>query len=361
MIINRSNIFQIVSISWNEVLFSFLIDKYAFLKIECRSRSSLFKTETGEAASIGRIALCNLIPDTEYEVIFSWGKKKKKILFHTLPGPQGKCRSEFVVIADPHISEKKENRKGRLFAESALLLQGIISELNNRNIDFILIAGDLTNTGGVNEYKKIDSILKISKHKILAVPGDHDLPGGETRAWRHYFGPLQWSLNIKDFRIIGINSAAKTLDKTAVSMLNKKNQMTYSLILTHVALLPNPACNRGGKSDPVLTGNEYFLKKLKSGGALIYAGHQNIPLRTEIDRLQQINVPQPSQYLCGYYLVRRFNNGFYHTFMPVESEILRQYSRIEGDLAAKFYHENQWQSAYREGCDAYARNFVIRE
>ena len=80
---------------------------------------------------------------------------------------------------------------------------------------------------------------------------------------------------------------------------------------------------------------------------------------TRIGNAVQINLPQLPQFPCGFIRVRCFGNAWYHDFIPIDSEVLRQWSRRAGDAAAEFYNEPQWRAVYRVGRGAEESNFVL--
>lgn len=357
-----SNFIKLISLSWDKAALSFYLNSYAFLEIGCSGGGKSLKLKIAEADNIGRIPISGLCPAANYKLTVKWNWGKSVLEFKTLPKLSGKLLSSYAVLADPHVSEMKGNRKGRLFVEAGLILEGIIDECNGQELDFILIAGDLTNCGTQREYDEVKRILNKSKCPVSAVPGDHDLAADGIRRWRAFFGPEQWIKDIKEYRIAGVNTGGNMLDAGGRKLVaGIKDSGLFPVILTHVQLLPNDKIKYGAKSRPVDNYGKVkkYIREILTVPSMIYAGHQNIPARVTVGRTVQINLPQPCQYICGYYVVKHFENGFYHMFMPIRSEILRQYSRLAAELTAVFYHEKQWGSAYREGGDISESNFVI--
>ncbi|MHC4871929.1 MAG: metallophosphoesterase family protein [Planctomycetota bacterium] len=357
-----SEYLNILSLSWDEAVISFNLNEMAKIRVES-SGKIIF--ETDEFSDIGYITLKTLTPATSYNLKIKWKRKSRILKFKTLPRPTGKQISSFAVFGDPHISEKNENRKGRLFVESEDILRSVAAEINEVKADFTLIAGDLTNRGTAGEYKAVTSILKTFKKPVLSAPGDHDIKGkGKTPLWKKHFGPLQWCRDIKGIRIVGINSARPVLDSEGHALISKALQQKryFPIILSHHQLIDNPVINIGAKKKTVQESPERddIVKLIKSKKSLFFAGHQNIASGVKIGKSLQVNVPQPAQYVCGYYLVRRYKNGFYHTLKPIKSAILQHYSREAGNRAALIYKERQWKEEYREGRGLIEANFLYR-
>ena len=355
---------KLISLTWDEAVIAYNLMEMARLKIESVKPEKKVIAESDEFIDIGRIKLKELTPATEYTINVKWKGGTRQLKFTTLAEPIGELISSFAVLADPHISEKCENRKGRLFIESNSILSDIVTELNDLKVDFTLIAGDLTNKGTTKEYQTVSSILQALKKPLFAVPGDHDIQTPtQIHMWGKYFGELQWTKQIKEYCITGINTAKHKIGQKGYELIqtNLKNRERITIILSHTQFVENPAIYIGTKQRTISHTPEAgkILELLKQQKSIIYAGHQNIPAKVELGKSIQINVPQPIQYVCGYYLVRHYKNGLYHTLMPIKSEILQQYSRQASNAAAALYKENQWCEDYREGEGLDVSNFMM--
>ena len=156
---------------------------------------------------------------------------------------------------------------------------------------------------------------------------------------------------VGSFSIIGLNTANARLSDEDATML--KNELKHSgplIIASHYLLFHNPRVYRGAGTKAIVNGLEYseLLNDLaRRENVIIYAGHQNVPARFAAGEAMQLNLPQPTQYPCGFILVRAFANGLYHSFVPISSEIIRQWSRQASNAAVGFHNESQWESEYR--------------
>lgn len=362
--IERSESVRLVSLSWDEAVIAYHVSEMARITVECLVPGKKVVAESVEMVDVGRIRVTGLKSSTEHVVKVKWKRKNRRLTFKTLPKPLGDPLSSFAVLADPHLSEKEENRKGRLFVESASILSDVIREINDLNVDFTLIAGDLTNAGTVGEYKRWEMISRRFRNPCIAVPGDHDAGTAERVAlWEKHIGPTQWIKDVKGYRIAGINTANAEINQEGYALIEKalRSRTRFPILLSHLQFIDNPAINIGTKQKTIARSDKTIamLNDLRGTRAILYVGHQNIPVKVDIGDSVQINVPQPSQYVCGYYLVRRYSNGFYHTLMPINSEILREYSRIASNSATDLYGEKQWAEAYREGRGLEEANFVV--
>ena len=357
---------EIISYSWQEVEIAFAQEKMSFVKAELSGGSMSRQFVTQETSCNGRILIQDLTPDSDYKIEVFLAEGSHQLSFRSLPMPSGACSCRYAVLADPHLSTTAPNRKGRLFQESAIILREVVEHVNALEVDFCLIAGDLTNSAIEEEFKIARDILKNLQMPVLCARGDHDVHGEGGRLWDQYLGDLlRTELVHHPYKIMAIDTSSKQL--TAADAARLRESLSLSLrpiILTHVHLLPNPELCRGQKAAEISNSDEYRALLLELGqkkSLLIYAGHQNIPTRLQTSGVCQINVPQISQYLCCWYLVEEYDNGLYHRAIPIKSEILRQQSRHESQLAAELFQEKQWETSYRQGKDAASRSFIIRK
>jgi Icc-related predicted phosphoesterase len=353
---------DIISLTWNSVVFSYSLAEITHVKIESLLPQHPFSFQTSQVNKIGRVCIENLLPGTSYKVKAEWKGGKKQMEFTTLPMPSGKRLNFFAVIADPHICGETENRKGRLFVESVSILRDIVSECNERKVDFVLIAGDITNKARLREYKLAKNLLETLSCPYFVVPGDHDIRNGNSEKWRQYFGNVQWKKDVADYRIIGINTSSGVIGNDGADWLSKNinRDSKFFIILSHLQLLPDNYFTSAAKNSIIADMEEHkdIIELLKNQKTLIYSGHQNIPSCIKNKKAVQVSVPQPAQYPCGYFLVQHYKNGFYHKFQPIFSEVLRENSRQMGNLTADYYNEPQWQSRYREGRNKSNWNFI---
>ena len=362
------NIFaKIIAVDWERALFAYDTRQAGFVSVELTAPDgSVQKYGSTEAIGTGRLELDKLKADCNYSGQFICNGGKTDFTFDTLPQPEGKMLGAFSVIADPHLSCGMENRKGRFFMESAMLLQDIVNQCNNLQNDFVLLPGDITNKGLVEEYSTAHRILSGLQMPCLAVAGNHDLDGGDAKKhlWQSWIGALEHILETEYGIFIGLDTSSGLLPESSIEILETALSRKKKLfIFTHYQLYDNPDINRGCLKKIVANAASCnsMLERLAVAPAIIYAGHQNIPSIVSCGNAHQINLPQPAQYPCGFTYVRCYANGYYHTFMPIGSEVLRQYSRHAGNQAVVFYNETQWDSSYREGKSLDQLNFLIKE
>ena len=358
---------KIISIDWKSALLSYCTKSLSFIKVKLvDDKGSIHSWESIEANNIGRIELTGLSPACSYSGQFESPEGIVPIKLKTLAVPQGEKMGSFAIVADPHISNKIENRKGRFLLESKMILHDVVELCNSLKPDCVLLPGDITNDGVEEEYSLSAKILHELEMPYIATPGNHDFHHGKSSMalWEKYFGPASGIHDTSCAKVIALNTGNKHLIQSEVDdlcLLLEKNSSDPMIIFSHYQLFENKHICRGGSQKVANNSHEQkqLLDIIRQKQVLIYAGHQNICSIQEVGKSFQINVPQPVQHPCGFIYVSRYQNGFYHKFIPISSEILRQWSAASGGQAVDLYNENQWDSQYREGKNLSQTNFLI--
>ena len=81
----------------------------------------------------------------------------------------------FIHLTDLHFSSR-DKTQNEIHFETRKTILNVIKEINNFRPEpnFILISGDLTNTGNIKSYKELYQILKNIKTPIYYALGNHD-------------------------------------------------------------------------------------------------------------------------------------------------------------------------------------------
>ncbi len=357
---------EVIGFDWNKVTLGIYHHGFDYIKVNLHGGGDNIDLISSEPAGILRMTVGDLLPDCQYRVTVIFPDGSEQSEFHTLPAPQGNLKGCYAVLSDPHISEFTENRKGRLFVESASILRDVIEDcVGNYKAEFILIGGDLTNKASVGEYEVLASILNSAGVPVIAAPGDHDITPRRDR-WMQYVGD-KFPSEFADhrYRVKALDTAGGEItdeDLHAIESMVYDNRLL--LLVTHMHILPNPALCHGNKAHGIRNFNataSALLERLSHRTSIIYAGHQNVPSKISLNKLHQVHLPQTCQYGCSWLLVREYENGLYHTHIPIRSEILRRQSAIDGERSADFFREEQWRISYRRGVSPNMANFLIKE
>jgi predicted MPP superfamily phosphohydrolase len=131
------------------------------------------------------ITFCSFIIIVGFFIcLFSYqAKAMQKVKY--IPYPQTK----FAVITDTHLFEINNNKKSTLYQQygieerkilslSTEILEKAVEEIiNMNNVDFVLLTGDLTDSGDIKSHRTVANILhRLPKNgiDIYIIPGNHD-------------------------------------------------------------------------------------------------------------------------------------------------------------------------------------------
>lgn len=89
----------------------------------------------------------------------------------------------FAHITDTHIGSNRATPRADVMLKH--LLQGI----NDQEVSFVLVTGDLTDTGDPEQFRTFCQILDTCRHPTFVCPGNHDR---QAQYYEHFFGALTY-------------------------------------------------------------------------------------------------------------------------------------------------------------------------
>jgi predicted phosphodiesterase len=101
-------------------------------------------------------------------------------------------------------------------------LGDLLDSLRDEHVDFILQLGDAANAGHEGRYAVLRRVFE--EHApgvpVIAVPGNHDVyPQQTTEAWTRWVGPAQWRLDVRGWRILGIDDSLGPISDESMDLL----------------------------------------------------------------------------------------------------------------------------------------------
>lgn len=107
----------------------------------------------------------------------------------------------FAIIADPHLYSDKDHVFDRH-------LEDAVAQVNAQanQPDFVMIMGDVSHHGELDQLEKGKRILSKLKAPIRSIPGEHDWYLDMGAGWKANFGEEFWSFDHKGVHFIGLNS-----------------------------------------------------------------------------------------------------------------------------------------------------------
>ncbi len=215
----------------------------------------------------------------------------------------------FAIISDPHVAVPHtiENHANRfhLVEVSILALEKVLNHLEQLNLDFLLLPGDLTQDGEIDNNHWLAKRLRSLPFPVFVVPGNHDFPSIDTtetqiglQQFPSYYSHCGYENQrlyytqeiLPGVRIIGLNSnqfnpegrQLGCLDESQLTWLEDllpqvKDQLLLVMIHHNVIEhLPGQSEHELGKRY-MLDNASLLLKMLKSVNCkLIFTGHLHV-------------------------------------------------------------------------------------
>lgn len=332
--LNPDSYFVLENTGTTSALFAFGANRASIFRVQVSSANGdIYEASTGEYNFVGRLLVNDLTPGLQYYVTgYAGSEKLSSFRFRTLESPEGEPYARFAVVADPHISIDRENRRGRLFIESRWLLAETLEYLSNNGCEAVIIPGDVTDRGYAHETDEVQRLLSSFKGEIFLVPGDHDTgkevvdPQSNLFVHKLCKQGMPFSVIWKGLRVVGLDTASENLDEQQLTVLKDAlAEEEQVIIVSHYNLVQGTFLSEKTARVANYQKTTELLLASKTPW-VIYSGHVNIPLTFETSRGWQINTPQILQYPCGFLTVEVYKDGLLHQFVPIKSEILRNYS-----------------------------------
>ncbi|MDJ0658315.1 MAG: metallophosphoesterase [Crocosphaera sp.] len=215
----------------------------------------------------------------------------------------------FAVISDPHVAVPHtiptHGNRFHLVEVSILALEKVLNHLEQLNLDFLLLPGDLTQDGEIDNHNWLSKRLQSLPFPVFVVPGNHDVPcvdPTEAKIGFHqfpsYYGHCGYNSQqlyytqeiLPGVRIIGLNSNHFNQEGKQLGCLDDE-QLTWLenllaqvkdqllLVMIHhnvIEHLPGQSNHELGKRY-MLDNASLLLKLLKSANCqLIFTGHLHV-------------------------------------------------------------------------------------
>lgn len=178
---------------------------------------------------------------------------------------------------------------------SPRILERAIKEINSLEPDVIVVTGDITNGGLIDEYKlAAKHIRKFKCDKILLGSGNHDFEHTGFLLWEHFF-PKPEMLTLKDTLIAHLRTARPDRDTGEVGYrqlvwfgeLLKKHRDKFKIVALHHHLVPIP--DTGTRQNIVVDAGDALRALMRGDANLILCGHKHRPWKLKVENLQIVH------------------------------------------------------------------------
>ena len=193
---------------------------------------------------------------------------------------------EIVQLSDIHV--------GSQFREE--VFQKVIDEINLLKPEAVVITGDLTNEGLVEQYEKCKKMIsQINVEKIIAISGNHDYRNTGYLLFKKYF-PFKTENDLgNDVVLITLNSTRPDRDDGEVGHKQtlwlertlKKYENKFKIVAMHHHLIGIP--DTGSDRLTVIDAGDVLRAVLDSNVNLVLCGHKHRPWLWDFNTLSIAN------------------------------------------------------------------------
>lgn len=96
-------------------------------------------------------------------------------LMARLARPTTAVPTRLAVVSDVHLSVDERGTR-KVFHRTEERLRTAIEDVNRRDVDGVLLGGDLTKDGARADFERFDEVLAALDPPSVAIPGNHDVP-----------------------------------------------------------------------------------------------------------------------------------------------------------------------------------------
>ncbi|MEM6332413.1 MAG: metallophosphoesterase [Planctomycetota bacterium] len=272
----------------------------------------------------------------------------------TLDPPPGPRLARIGVVADAHLTDDTPDTY-RLYRHTAELLEHALTRLADAGCDAVVALGDLTDQGTDDQLARAKSLFQACRVPVHPIIGNHEyVPERFLKAFGLDRG----------YRAIDIGDARLALLHThsPSSLAPRSRQVRWlaatldrepdrpTAVFSHYQLADHAYLAR--ETSRTVMNHRAIAEMLaaRPGVLAAFAGHRNIPARTEVDGVTHAVCAQPCQAPCGFDIVDVYATGVVRQTLEIHRlDLLHRSRRALGT--------SKGPAHYRYGVER-ARNFV---
>ena len=112
----------------------------------------------------------------------------------------------FVQVTDTHIASE-EKVFGRESNEMCGNLEKAVEEINSLKPAFVILTGDLVNSGDEMEYESFKRIVARFKSTVYSIPGNHEFHSGTLEHYKFHLGEPYYSFDYDSLHFVGLDTS----------------------------------------------------------------------------------------------------------------------------------------------------------
>ncbi|MEM1208987.1 MAG: metallophosphoesterase [Planctomycetota bacterium] len=279
--------------------------------------------------------------------------REHPLRLNTLDAPPGPRLARIGLVADAHLTADVPNTY-RLYAHSHELLQDCLDRLVDLGCDTIVALGDLTDAGTDAQLAEGKAMLDACRVPTHAIVGNHEyVPERFLEAFGLEFGYRM--VDVGDCRLALLHThgpsdlgpRSRQLRWLAGELDRERDRPT--VVLSHYHLAEHPYLSR--ERSRTVSNWRAVADLIASRPCVLgaFAGHKNVPSRTDHGGVTHAVCAQPCQAPCGFDVIDVYADGIVRETHEIDRLDLMHLSRAAlGDKGP---------AHYRHGVER-ARNFM---
>jgi Icc protein len=213
--------------------------------------------------------------------------------------PRADAKTTLAVFSDPHLSTDGEGT-WKAYHRTEARLRAAVADANDREVDGVVVTGDLTEDGRPEEFDRVADVLSALNTPVVSVPGNHDVPKSfddhdtpPVSGFAERFAPAEFPFReqLGGVDVLGLNSASSPggeLDATHDGAISD-DQLAWlestlpetdtALVVSHHNLpgLDSAVSDEGYAPHPPVGDAPAFVDALAGHDTLHLSGHVHLP------------------------------------------------------------------------------------
>ncbi|MDJ1433160.1 metallophosphoesterase [Halostagnicola sp. A-GB9-2] len=256
-----------------------------------------------------------------------------RVLFARLERPKTADLTRIAIVGDPHVATRSRGTH-RVFHRTEQRLRAVIDDVNQRDVDLVVVPGDLTKDGEPWNYDRVDALLDELVAPFLATPGNHDLrtrgdehdcPSAAAFADRYASGSLPVRHRLGEIELFVVNSSAGSdgpyadthrgcVSERQLEWLGAELAgATTPVVVSHhnpFPIVSEPLCTVGPWETFTIRDRHRLHSVLENHSvSLVVAGHHHLPSLVKRGGIRQLIAPATASYPQAYCLLEVDETG----------------------------------------------------
>jgi len=211
-----------------------------------------------------------------------------------------------------------------------------VQEINSLDPDAVVVTGDITDNGLVNQYRDAKKWLGTLRCKnMIVTSGNHDYRSTGYLLFAHVFGPRR-IVRIGDTVMIVVGTARPERDEGEIGHRQvvwlqrnlKRYKRRCTLVIMHHHLIQVP--DTGPDNIPIVDAGDALRALVRSGADLVLGGHRHRPWMWDVQDLTVLHAGSvSSERLRGF-----FRNSY--NIIEITKDELKTKLKIVGGRSVSF-------------------------